>query len=279
MSRETEIRRGREALAQGDAAAAERALSAAIDGGSAVPEALKARATARARLLNWSGAADDLERLIMSAPDESSPVELEYVRVLRLASSLPDAQARRAVDDFGYEKLSQAVLLTRGTRSWSLDDFVARSSKIGEEKYAAAPPENLKHYLAAKIPGRLYRAPALQALPAMDAWARCEWWVHHGLGAADAAHEAATGDDALATPPILPDPPFRFSADPADLGKRCPVDWGFVHHALIVMVYDLAEELAHEQAELRADLPAIRDAAVKPLVYLGFGIGLESQGI
>ena len=86
MSRETEIRRGREALAQGDAAAAERALSAAIDGGSAVPEALKARATARARLLNWSGAADYLERLIMSAPDESSPVELEYVRVLRLAS-------------------------------------------------------------------------------------------------------------------------------------------------------------------------------------------------
>lgn len=279
MSRETEIRRGKEALAQGDPAAAERALSAAIDGGSALPEALKARAAARAQLLDWAGAADDLERLLKTAPDEASPIELEYIRVLRLAASLPAPQARRAVEEFGYEKLSQAVLLTRGARSWSLDDFVTRSAKIGEEKYAAAPPENLKHYLAAKIPGRLYRAPALQALPSMDAWARCEWWVHHGLGAADAAHEAATGDDALATPPVLPDPPFRNSSDPFDLAKRCPVDWAFVHHALLVMVYDLAEELAHEQAELRADLPAIRDAAVKPLVYLGFGIGLESQGI
>jgi hypothetical protein len=279
MSRETEIRRGREALAQGDPAAAEKALTGAIEAGSATPEALKARASAREKLGNWGGAAEDLEAFLKADPDEASPLELEYIRVLRLAQSLPDDRARRAVEEFGYEKLSRAVGLSCRTRSFSLDDFATRAARIGEEKYAAAPPENLKHYLAAKIPGRLYRAPALQALPAMDAWARCEWWVHHGLGAADAAHEAATGNDTLAEAPALPNPPYRHGSDPADLAGRCPVDWAFVHHALIVMAYELANELADEQAQLRPELPGIRDAAVKPLIYLGFGIGLESQGI
>lgn len=279
MSRETEIRRGREALAQGDAAAAEKALSGAIDGGSATPEALKARATARARLGQWGAAADDFERLFRADPGEASPLELEYVRVLRLAQSLPDDRARRTVEEFGYEKLSAAVVLSRGVLSWSLDDFTTRAARIAADKYASAPPENLKHYLAAKIPGRLYRAPALQTLPAMDAWARCEWWVHHGLGAADAVHEAATGDNALGHPAAIPDPPYRSGTEPAELAKRCPLDWSFVHHALVVMAYDLADDLADEQPALRPELPAIRDAAVKPLVFLGFGIGLESQGI
>jgi hypothetical protein len=279
MSRDTEIRRAKDQLARGDAAGAERALSASLDSGSAPADALKARAMARAGQGNWGGAAEDLERMLKAAPDEASPLELEYIRVLHLAQSLPEEQAKRAVAAFGYDKLSAGVVLTCRNKSYSIDDFATRSAKIATEKYAAAPPENLKHYLAAKIPGRLYRAPALQTLPAMDAWARCEWWVHHGLGAADVAHEAVTGDDALATAPALPDPPFRNGSDPSELAKRCPVDWAFVHHSLIVMAYDLAEELADEQPQLRPELPGIRDAAVKPLVYLGFGIGLESQGI
>ncbi|MEK7468951.1 MAG: hypothetical protein AAB074_16370 [Planctomycetota bacterium] len=279
MSRDTEIRRAKDQLAKGDAAGAERALSASLASGGAAADALKARAMARAGQGNWGGAAEDLERVLKAAPDEASPLEIEYIRVLHLAQSLPEDQARRAVESFSYEKLAASVLLSCRDRSYSIDDFATRSVKIATEKYAAAPPENLKHYLSAKIPGRLYRAPALQSLPAMDAWARCEWWVHHGLGAADVVHEAVTGDNALAAQPALPNPPFRYGSDPADLGKRCPVDWGFVHHALLVMVYDLADELAEEQAQLRTEMPGIRDAAVKPLVYLGFGIGLESQGI
>lgn len=278
MSRETEIRRGKDALQRGDPAEAERTLTAIIERGAA-PEAHKARAAARAKMGNWGGAADDMEKWLKGAPDEASPLELEYIRVLGLAQSLPEDQARRAVEAFGYEKLANAVVLTCRSRSYSLDDFVTRAGQIGGDKYAAHPPENLKHYLSAKIPGRLYRAPALQALATLEAWTRCEWWVHHGLGAADAVHEAATGDDAMEGSAKLPNPPFRHGSDPLDLAERCPVDWAFVHHALLVMAYDLADDLADEQPQIRAELPSIRDAAVKPLVYLGFGIGLESQGI
>lgn len=175
--------------------------------------------------------------------------------------------------------MAASVSLRLAGRFVSIDDLISRSVTLAADKYSASPPEVLKGYLAAKIPARLYRVPALQALPAMDTWARCEWWVYHGLGAADAVHELVSGTDESKTEPNLPAPPYRQGTEPHYLAVRCPVPWAFVHHALLVMAYDLAEELADEQPQVRTELPAIRDAAVKPLLYLGFGIGLESQGV
>jgi hypothetical protein len=279
MSRETEIRRAKDALARGDATDAERQLDAILREGPDAADALRSRASARVRVGNWGGAADDLERMFRAAPAEATPVDVEYARVLRLAQSLPPDKAVQLVADFDYGKLADAVSLTRAGRTWSLEDFASRAASIASEKYAPAEIEHLKQYVAAKIPGRLYRVPALQTLPAMDAWSHCEWWVHHGLGAADAVHEIATGEDVLGEAAEVPPAPYRAGFEAADLAKRCPVEWAFVHHALIVMAYDLAEELADEAPQLRPELPAVRDAVVKPLLYMGFGIGLEGQGI
>lgn len=206
-------------------------------------------------------------------------LEREHARVLRLAQSLEPALAARTVQEFAYEALSAAVSLSVGGRSLGLDGFVERAGALAAEKYGASLPAAIQEYLGARIPGRLYRVPALQTLPAMDAWARCEWWALHGLAAADVVHELATGTDAMADAPDAARPAGHRGVEPHILAQRSPVSWPFVHHALLVLAYDLADELADEHDALRPELPAIRDSVVKPLLFLGFGIGLEAQGV
>jgi hypothetical protein len=178
---------------------------------------------------------------------------------------------------------ARRVIALGGSSTWALglpagQDYPTLMEGLLNE--TGGPPfEVLNAAFPAAVSSRLYRVPSLAALPAMDMWARCEWWVFHGLGAADAVHELVSGEDLSKEDPQVPEPPYQRGTDPGTLAERCPVDWAFVHHALLVMAHDLAEELADEPPQVKPELPAIRDAAVKPLVYLGFGIGLEAQGI
>lgn len=275
----TPLQAAQDALSRGDFAGAEKLLSQCLATGGASSDVFRSRAACRVRLGHFGPAADDFESLFRLAPQDVSPLELEYARTLRLAQSLPTPDAARLVSEFSFEEMERAISIRRGETFMSIDDFITRASNLAADKYSAAPPEVLKSYLAAKIPGRLYRVPVLAQLPAVDTWARCEWWVFHGLGAADVVNEIISGQDLSAEEVSVAKPPYAKGTDPGVLAERCPLDWPFVHHALIVMAYDLAEELADESADVRAELPAVRDAVVKPLVYLGFGIGLETQGI
>jgi hypothetical protein len=279
MTRGDTCRMAREMLERGDLAEAEAAFGRAVDHGHAPTEALRGRAACRARREDWGAAADDLERALKAETGEPSPLDVEHARVLRLASSLPAEQAARLVKDFGFEAMEKAVSLRVAGAILTLDDVASRAATLAERKYAPAPLEPLRNYLSAKIPGRLYRVPPLQALSPIDIWPRCEKWVFCGLGAADVLHEAMTGHDASSEPAAVPKPPYARGTEIHQLAERCPVNWPFVHHALLVMAYDLAQELADAFPAIGPELPAVRDGAVKPLVFLGFGIGLESQGM
>jgi hypothetical protein len=279
MSGRDWCRQARDLLESGDLDAAEAAFGKVVDLGHSPVEALRGRAACRIRREEWGSAADDLERALKSETGEPSPLDVEHARVLRLASSLPADQASRTMKDFGFEAMEKAVSLRVAGAVLTLDDVASRAATLAERKYAPAPLEHLRNYLSAKIPGRLYRVPPLQALSPMDVWPRCEKWVFCGLGAADVLHEAMTGHDASSEPAAVPKPPYARGTEAHQLAERCPVNWPFVHHALLVMAYDLAQDLADAFPAIGAELPAVRDGAVKPLVFLGFGIGLESQGM
>jgi len=224
-------------------------------------------------------AADHYHIFCTRQPADITPKLLEFIEVLRKADKLPPEEGERLFQNYRNKSIEQQSILKVGNRQISIDDFLDKVDDLIHERFFKEKDlldgimKSIMKSFSAEVPMRVYGIPGLENSDPSDAFVFCEAFTLHGIAVAFVFLESIGKG-----PMILKKSPYEKPFEEADLAKRCMDKWLFIETALGQIIDMLANHFVSKKPWTVNSIDSIKGVLIKPFVYEGFSIGLESGG-